>query len=106
MNTLSYLIYLLVTFLITVRAGLLFYRNGHIYILHLLRGDEAMTQAINKLLLVGYCLLNLGYAAVMIKYWQTVHNFTELVSSIASMTGRIMLTLAVIHFCNMLAIYF
>lgn len=106
MNTLSYLIYLFITYLVTVRTGLLFYRNGRIYILNLLNGDEQLTSFINKMLLTGYYLLNLGYAAVMIRFWKTITTLNELTASITSMAGKIMLSLALIHFVNMAAIYF
>jgi len=106
MNTLAYIIYLFITFFITVRTGWLFYTNGRLYILTLMKGDGNMTDAINKMLLTGYYLLNLGYAAAMIAFWKTITNFTELLTSIAGMTARIMLTLAFIHFLNMAAIYF
>jgi len=106
MNTLAYIFYLFITYFITVRTGLLFYRNGRVYILTLLQGDGQLTDFINKMLLTGYYLLNLGYAATMIRFWKTIATFTELLTSIASMTGTIMLTLAVIHFINMTAIYF
>lgn len=105
MNTLAYIIYLSLTYLITVHVGLRFYRNGRIYILTLFHGDQELTDFVNKLLLVGYYLLNLGYAAVMIRFWDTITSWTELLSSICTMTGRIMLTLAVIHFVNMGIIY-
>jgi len=106
MNTLAYIFYLFITYFITVRTGLLFYRNGRVYILTLLQGDGQLTDFINKMLLTGYYLLNLGYAATMIRFWKTIATFTELLTSIATMTGTIMLTLAVIHFINMTAIYF
>ncbi|MES1218302.1 MAG: hypothetical protein ABUT20_22540 [Bacteroidota bacterium] len=106
MNILAYIVYLFVSYLVTVHTGLLFYRNGRIYILNLLHGDEQLTSFINKMLLTGYYLLNLGYAAVMIRFWKTITTLNELVASIGSMTGKIMLTLAVIHFFNMAAIYF
>jgi hypothetical protein len=105
MNTLAYLIYLFITYLITVHVGLRFYRNGRVYILRLLQGDEKMTDSINHILLIGYYLLNLGYAALMISTWKTILTWTELVGSICSMTGKIMLTLAIIHFINMTVIY-
>jgi hypothetical protein len=105
MNTLAYILYLLLSYFITVHVGLLFYRNGRIYILNLLQGDEQLTGFINKMLLVGYYLLNLGYAALMISSWNTIYTFTELVVSVCTMTGRILLTLAAVHFCNMAVIY-
>lgn len=101
MNTLAYIIYLVITYLVTVHVGFVFYRNGRIYILRLLHGEERLTDFINKSLLTGYYLLNLGYAALMISLWKTINTWPELVASIGSMTGRILLTLAVMHFLNM-----
>ncbi|HUR65109.1 MAG TPA: hypothetical protein VMZ03_02060 [Chitinophagaceae bacterium] len=105
MNVLAYILYLAITYIITFRVGLLFYRNGKVYILHLFQGNEKLSNAVNRLLLVGYYLLNLGYAAVMISTWETVHNIEEVLVSVVSMTGWIMLTLATIHFLNMTVIY-
>lgn len=105
MNILAYIFYLLITYLITFKVGLIFYRNGKIYILQLLQGNEHLSASINRLLLIGYCLLNLGYAALMISTWKTVHTAEEVLVTVLSMTGKIMLTLAVIHFANMTIIY-
>jgi hypothetical protein len=104
MNTLAYILYLLITYFITVHVGLRFFRNGRVYILRLMHGDEKFADFINRILLTGYYLLNLGYAAVMIRFWKTLTTWEEVFTSIASMTGKIMLTLAVIHFLNMAAI--
>ncbi|HTL09718.1 MAG TPA: hypothetical protein VL307_15705, partial [Chitinophagaceae bacterium] len=72
MNTLAYIIYFFISFLITVCAGFIFYRNGRVYLLALLHNDVPTTDAINRLLLLGYYLLNLGYVALMIKRWKTI----------------------------------
>jgi hypothetical protein len=106
MNTIAYIVYLLLTYLITVHVGLRFYKNGRLYILNLLNGDEELTNFINRLLLVGYYLLNLGYAAIMISFWEPITSWLDLFTSICIMTGRIMLTLGFIHFINMTVIYF
>ncbi|QHS58065.1 hypothetical protein [Chitinophaga agri] len=106
MNTLAYIIYLLITYLITVRVGFIFYRNGRVFILDVLQQNVPLTDAINRILLVGYYLVNLGYAALMISTWSTIVNWTALLLSITVMTGKILLTLAVMHYCNMIVIYF
>ena len=59
MNILAYIFYLLITYIITFKVGLIFYRNGKIYILKLMRGNEHLSASINRLLLIGYYLLNL-----------------------------------------------
>ncbi|WP_315824258.1 hypothetical protein [Paraflavitalea speifideaquila] len=106
MNIIAYIIYLVITYIITVRVGFLFYRNGRVFILGLLHNDVQLTDFINRLLLTGYYLLNLGYAALMLRSWETINTWTALLVSIVAMTGKIMLTLAVMHFCNMAVIYF
>ena len=105
MNVLAYIVYLLITYIITFNVGLIFYRNGKVYILRLMMGNEHLTNSINNLLLVGYYLLNLGYAALMISTWKTVYNIEEVLVTVLTMTGKIMLTLAVMHFFNMAVIY-
>jgi hypothetical protein len=100
MNTLSFIIYLLITWFITVHVGLIFYRNGKSYILNLL-GDEKLTLFINRILLIGYYLLNLGYVTMTIRFGKTIHSWAEVITSICTRTGKIMCMLGVIHFFNM-----
>lgn len=106
MNTLAHILYLFITFFITVRVGLIFYSNGRLFILNLLHQDTQLTDFINKALLVGYYLLNLGYATLMFKTWEPIQSWPDLVLGLSTMTGKILITLAVIHFCNMAAIHF
>ncbi len=105
MNILAYIIYLFITYIITVHVGLVFYKNGKHYILNLLHNDEQLTTFINRILLIGYYLLNLGYVALTISTWQQVYNWGQLWGSVAGMTGKILLTLGLIHFGNMTVIY-
>jgi hypothetical protein len=88
-----------------VRVGLIFYRNGRLFILNLLNNDAQLTDFINRVLLVGYYLLNLGYATLMFKAWEPIQSWQDLLLGISTMTGKILITLAVIHFCNMAVIY-
>lgn len=106
MNTIAYLLYLAVTYCITVHVGLVFYRNGRVYILDLLQGETALTNSINRMLLTGYYLLNLGYAALMIRTWPTMYSWMDIFISIGIMTGRIMLILSIIHYTNMAVILY
>jgi hypothetical protein len=105
MNLLSYLIYLLISWAITVNAGISFYKNGRHFLLNMLEGDEKMTNTINRLLLTGYFMINLGYVTMMISIWEPVTTWNQLVESITLMTGKIMLLLAAMHFLNMTTIY-
>jgi hypothetical protein len=104
MNIAAYITYLIITYLITVKVGQVFYHNGRHYILFVLNGDEQLTDFINKILLVGYYLLNLGYATIMLSFWKTITHFTDLMASVCTITGRIVLSLAIMHFINMFTV--
>lgn len=101
MNTLSYIIYFLITWFITVHVGLIFYRNGKLYILNLLHGDEKLTLFINRMLLAGYYLLNLGYVTMTFRFGKALYTWADVIVSVGTRTGKIMCILGTIHFCNM-----
>lgn len=101
----AYLLYLSITYLVTVQVGWRFYRNGRPYLLALFRGDAAIADALNRLLLTGYYLLNLGYAALMIQSWPGLYSWTSVVMQVSRMCGTIILTLGFVHCCNMGVLY-
>ncbi len=104
LNLIAYLFYGLITAFITLRVGWICYKNG-IYFIEEEMKDRLLADSINKLLLTGYYLLNLGYATLMIYTWQHVDTITELVSSISSRSAWIILSLGLMHFFNILVIY-
>lgn len=99
LNILSYIIYGIITFYITVKVGWICYKNG-IHFIQLELQDEQIAQSVNKLLLVGYYLLNLGYALSMIYTWNTIHNQLELISALSYRTAYIILGLGCLHYFN------
>jgi hypothetical protein len=105
MDLFGYIIYLALAYIITVHVGLVFYRNGRVFILNLMGGDEQFTNAINNLLLVGYYLLNLGYCAVMITMWEPIDSPEGMINNLSFMLSRIILLLGIMHYINMAAIY-
>jgi hypothetical protein len=105
MNIVAYIIYLFITYIITVKVGKVFYKNGRHYILSIVHGDEELTDFINKILLAGYYLMNLGYATIMLSLWKTVTSYADIIASVSTMTGRIILSLAMVHFTNMYIIH-
>jgi hypothetical protein len=104
MNIIGYIIYLITTYLITVHVGLTLHKNGRLFILDELNNNEKLTDFVNKILLLGYYLINLGYTAYMLSTWQHINNWVSLVSSICGMIGRIVLTLGVSHYLNICVI--
>lgn len=103
-NLIAYLIYGVITYLITVRVGWIFYRNGIHFIRAELR-DEAISQSVNRLLLTCYYLTNLGYITLQVWFWEDVSSVRMLVESLSQKVAYIVLLLGGLHFGNMTVIY-
>ncbi|HWJ30672.1 MAG TPA: hypothetical protein VNS32_29330 [Flavisolibacter sp.] len=101
----AYIIYMALMVFIIVYVGRYFYNNGRIFIISLLNENETLADHLNKLLLIAYCLFNIGYAFIKLKSWETVSNVEMLLFSLAQNMGPLILILACTHYFNMLVIY-
>lgn len=99
-NIPAYLLFLSLMILIIVRIGAICYRNGNVFVATLLPDHKALCLQINKTLLVGYYLVNIGYCAVTITHWQTIVSPQMLVEVIAIKASVILFMLAVLHYIN------
>lgn len=100
-NSIAYLIFLMVICYITFRVGWVFYKNGEVYLRIMLKSEEHLVQAINKILLVGYYLVNIGYAAWTLKGWEPIFSGVEMLEVLARRSGFIVIMLAVMHYINL-----
>lgn len=64
---LAYLIYLPVTVLLTLYVAHTLFKNGRIFMLDIFKGKEDIANATNKLFEVGFYLLNIGFALLIMK---------------------------------------
>jgi hypothetical protein len=103
-NILAYIIYSTITIYITVIVGYKFHKNGLLYIVQIIK-DEAISISINNVLLVLYYCLNIGYVVLIISTWETTNNFQEMMNSIGTHTGTIIMLLALMHYFNLTWIY-
>jgi hypothetical protein len=91
---------------VIVFVGKLFYRNGRVFILALMKDDVVTTDHLNNILLVAYYLFNIGYAFLKLRFWQKVENLEMLVSSIANNMSVLIFILASTHYINMILIWY
>jgi hypothetical protein len=103
MQIAGFIIYLGITGYITVYVGQVLFKNGRHFILKMLE-EEALTDAVNRILLAGYYLVNLGYVSIMLTMRQPADTFAELIASLSVSIGRIVLTLGIMHYFNIAAI--
>lgn len=97
------ILYILISGYITVYVGQILYRNGRHFILRMLE-EEALTDSVNRILLTGYYLVNLGYVSIMLTRRTPVETLPDLIASLSTSISRIVLTLGVMHYFNIAVI--
>jgi len=100
MDSISLILYLLITSYITMYVGRVLFVNGRHFLLRMFSHQEALTDSVNRILLTGYYLVNLGYVSIMLTMRTPVVTVSDLVESLGNSVGRILLTLGVMHFMN------
>lgn len=102
LNILAYGLYFSITAFIILRIGWLFHHFGAVYLHDLYPSRPDLATSLNNILLVGYYLLNLGYVAVSLSFWPTLHSYHQMLGMLCNRIGLICLILGAIHFANML----
>ncbi len=103
-NIAGYIVFGSLVYFTTFHVGWVFYRNGRIYLEQLFDNDRHLVDAINNLLLIGYYLLNLGYATLSIVYWPEISSLVTLFECIARNAGMMIVALGGMHYVNMLGL--
>jgi hypothetical protein len=101
MITFGYIIYLLAALFLVAVVGRKLHRDGEVWLLALLDGDQ-MGIRLNNLLLLGYVLVNLGSAFYTMTNWD--YSIPPVFEALRK-TGFNMLILSYLHFQNVIGIY-
>ena len=100
----TYIFYLLISVYITVVVGKRLYVHGQVYTCEIFVEKE-LNQYVNKLLLVGYYLLNIGYAFFVLIFIPDVKSMADLIAVVATHTGMNVLGLGLMHYANLTWLY-
>jgi hypothetical protein len=104
-NIVSYSIYLVITILLTVWVARTLFKNGKLFLVDIFHGNKELADSVNNLLLVGFYLINIGYAVYTLKIAETVANAQQVFEVLSTKIGLIILVLAVMHFFNLYIFY-
>jgi hypothetical protein len=96
----SYLVYLLVSVALTVWVGSTLARHGELFLEDVFDGQDALAHAVNRLLVVGFYLLNLGYVSFALKIGGEVPDARAAIESLSTKLGAVLLVLGVVHLGN------
>jgi hypothetical protein len=104
LNIIGYVVYLLFTAFIIVRVGKICYDNGNLFVSQLIPDHEDLCHKINRILLVGYYLINIGYCAITIIGWQKIDSLQVLIEIVAFRASLIICFIALMHYLNIFII--
>lgn len=99
-NLIGYGAFIALIVLIIVLVGRTCYRNGNLFVAELLPGHLELCRQINKVLLIGYYLVNIGYCAITLVSWQQITSIGQLVEVIAVKMAIIIGVISVLHYLN------
>jgi hypothetical protein len=100
-TTITYIVYTVLSIALTIWVGRTLFSNGRIFIVDSFNGNIEMADAVNKLLLVGFYLINIGFVSFYLKYGDQPENLIQAIEYISSKVGVVSLVLGGMHYLNM-----
>jgi hypothetical protein len=97
----GYLIYLPISILLTIWVGRTLFKHGRIFLVETFHGDTALADAVNRLLLTGFYLINIGYCVYTLKIMEPINSSGEMIEVLSLKIGLIILILGAMHFLNL-----
>lgn len=76
-------------------------KSGEVFLDDVFVENPRMAPAVNRLLVVGFYLLNLGYAFVTLKAGESSLTAVQAMETLAAKLGALLISLGVIHFGNL-----
>ena len=101
MLTYTYAIYIGASLLLTVWVAHSLSTRGRVFLVQFMRGNEALADLINHLLVVGFYLLNLGYASLALSYGTKPRTIDQAIEFLSFKLGLVLVVLGATHFFNM-----
>ncbi len=96
----AYAVYVVVSVGLTIWVGRTLSRHGEVFLVDVFAGESALAHAVNRLLVVGFYLLNLGYVAFALRIGGDVPDARSAVESLSTKIGGVLLVLGVVHLGN------
>ena len=85
-------------------VGAVLYKNGRPFLINTFSGNTTLADAVNKFLLSGYYLTNIGYTVIALKIWIKVESPIQFLNVLSYKVGVIVLTLGIMHFINIITL--
>jgi hypothetical protein len=96
----TYAAYATISVALTIWLARTLFKNGSVFLEDVFADQPRMAEAVNRLLVVGFYLLNLGYASLLLKAEHS-NGPVEAIETLATKLGFLLLSLGAMHFANL-----
>ena len=96
-----YLVYISASIGLTIWLARTLFKNGEVFLEEVFADNPRMASAVNRLLVVGFYLLNLGYAFVTLKAGNEVNTRAVAIETLGVKLGSLLLVLGALHMGNL-----
>jgi hypothetical protein len=100
MTVTTYLVYLAIAVPLTIWVARTLSRNGRIFLVDVFHGNEDFADAVNRLLVVGFYLINLGFVTLFLRGGSVVVDARGVFEQLSVKLGIVMLVLGAVHLTN------
>ncbi|VAW79938.1 Integral membrane protein [hydrothermal vent metagenome] len=100
----TYLAYLLISISMTIWVARTLHKNGQIFLVDSLGGNESLAASVNHLLVVGFYLINIGYVTLALRYGEKPDSIQSAIEFLSTKVGLVLLVLGAMHFFNLYVI--
>ena len=97
----TYAFYLIITISLTIWVARTLFKNGKVFLVDIFHGNRELADSVNNLLLVGFYLINIGYAVYTLQVNSSIRNVQEVIENLSVKVGLIILILGAMHFFNL-----
>lgn len=101
-TVITYALYLIIALPLTVWVARTLFRNGRVFLVDCFHGNESLADSVNRLLLMGFYLVNFGFVTLYLKLARDVEETRGIFEALSTKLGVVLLVLGGMHFFNLL----
>ncbi|WP_206685765.1 hypothetical protein [Kribbella qitaiheensis] len=100
MTVLAYLVYLVISVPLTIWVARTLSHNGRVFLIDVFDGNNDFADAVNRLLVVGFYLVNLGFVTLFLRTRDTVADARGAIEQLSMKLGTVLVVLGILHLLN------
>ncbi|TMD99806.1 MAG: hypothetical protein E6I72_00325 [Chloroflexi bacterium] len=104
LQLIDYTVYILASVFLTVWVGDTLRRNGRPFLVSVFK-EDGLADSVNRLLVIGFYLVNFGAAAILINTGGVPGSVADMLKQTVTRVGVVLLVLGFMHFNNLLVLH-